>query len=142
MGNFLKPLAAINLPKSPHILRQGVKNLSFFSEIIFGQLLETFGNLFLVTLWISQEIERVKLAKSKLTLATHFRSFLKRNCKGKIFRILTLPNVLNLSIWEKSTKHWNVHQTSGQSYKHFMLVNYNSRVVIWGIFQSGATLEL
>ena len=30
--------------------------------------------------------------------------------------------------------------TSGQSYKHFMLVNYYSRVVIWGIFQSGTTL--
>ena len=31
--------------------------------------------------------------------------------------------------------------TSGQSYKHFTLVNYDSRVVIWGIFQSGMTLE-
>ena len=30
---------------------------------------------------------------------------------------------------------------SGQSYKHFTLVNYDSRVVIWGIFQSGTTLE-
>ena len=29
----------------------------------------------------------------------------------------------------------------GQSYKHFTLVNYDSRVVIWGIFQSGTTLE-
>ena len=29
----------------------------------------------------------------------------------------------------------------GQSYKHFTLVIYNSRVVIWGIFQSGMTLE-
>ena len=25
-------------------------------------------------------------------------------------------------------------ETSGQSYKHFTLVNYDSRVVIWGIF--------
>ena len=33
-------------------------------------------------------------------------------------------------------------ETSGQSYKHFTLVNYDSRVVIWGIFQSGMTLEL
>ena len=32
-------------------------------------------------------------------------------------------------------------QYSGQSYKHFTLVNYDSRVVIWGIFQSGTTLE-
>ena len=31
--------------------------------------------------------------------------------------------------------------TSGQSYKTFTLVNYESRVVIWGICQSGTTLE-
>ena len=30
---------------------------------------------------------------------------------------------------------------SGQSYKQFTLIIYNSRVVIWGIFQSGTTLE-
>ena len=30
---------------------------------------------------------------------------------------------------------------SGQSYKHFTLVNYDSRVVLWGIFQSGITLD-
>ena len=29
----------------------------------------------------------------------------------------------------------------GHSYKHFTLVNYDSRVVIWGFFQSGTTLE-
>ena len=31
--------------------------------------------------------------------------------------------------------------SSGQSYKHFTLVNYDSRAVIWGIFQSGTTQE-
>ena len=30
----------------------------------------------------------------------------------------------------------------GQSYKHFTIINYDSRVVIWGIFQSGTTLHL
>ena len=30
---------------------------------------------------------------------------------------------------------------SGQSYKHFTLVNYDSRAVIWSNFQSGMTLE-
>ena len=30
---------------------------------------------------------------------------------------------------------------SGQSYKQFMLVNYDPRVVIWSVFQSGTTLE-
>ena len=33
-------------------------------------------------------------------------------------------------------------ETSGKSYKHFTLVNYDSRVVIWSNFQSGTTLEL
>ena len=32
--------------------------------------------------------------------------------------------------------------TSGQSYKQFMIVIYEFRVVIWGIFKSGTTLEL
>ena len=32
-------------------------------------------------------------------------------------------------------------QHSGQSYKQFTLVIYNSRVIIWGIFKSGTTLE-
>ena len=30
---------------------------------------------------------------------------------------------------------------SSQSYKQFTLVIYDSRVVIWGIFKSGTTLE-
>ena len=30
--------------------------------------------------------------------------------------------------------------TSGQSYKHFTLIIYNPRVVIWGIFKSGTPL--
>ena len=32
--------------------------------------------------------------------------------------------------------------TSGQSYKQFTIVIYNSRVVIWGNFKSCTTLEL
>ena len=32
-------------------------------------------------------------------------------------------------------------ESSGQSYKHFTIVNYDSRVVICGIFKSGTTLE-
>ena len=53
LGTFLKPLATINLPKSPTILGnfcKGVKIYTFSSEIIFGQLLYTFGDIFLVTL--------------------------------------------------------------------------------------------
>ena len=33
------------------------------------------------------------------------------------------------------------YKTSGQSYKLFMIVIYDSRVVIWGNFKSGTTLE-
>ena len=42
MGNFSKPLATINLPKSFTFLGnfcKGVKIFNFSSEIIFGQLL-------------------------------------------------------------------------------------------------------
>ena len=39
--------------------------------------------------------------------------------------------------WRQNT----TNTTSGQSYKGSTIVNYDSRVVIWGIFQSGMTLE-
>ena len=42
LGNFLKALATINLPKSPTFLGnfcKGVKIYHFYNEIIFGQLL-------------------------------------------------------------------------------------------------------
>ena len=42
---------------------------------------------------------------------------------------------------QKIAKVANFWQICGQYYKHFTLVNYDSRVVIWGIFQSGTTLE-
>ena len=49
LGRFLKPLAPINLPKSPTFFGnfcKGVKIYPFSSEIIFGQLLYTFGDFF------------------------------------------------------------------------------------------------
>ena len=53
LGIFLKPLAPINMPKSPTRLGnfcKGVKIYHFSSEIFFGQLLQRFGDFFLVTL--------------------------------------------------------------------------------------------
>ena len=47
LGNFLMPLATINLPKSPTVLGNfciGAKIFNFSSEIISGQLLWTFGD--------------------------------------------------------------------------------------------------
>ena len=58
-GHLLKPLATINLPKSPTILGnfcKGVKISYFSCEIIFGQLLKTFGNFYMVTLMNSHSM--------------------------------------------------------------------------------------
>ena len=49
LGNFLKPLAPINLLKSPTFLGnycKGVKIYHFSCELIFGQLLLTFANFY------------------------------------------------------------------------------------------------
>ena len=68
LGDFLhfeqvlKPLAKVNLPKSLTFLGnfcKGVKIYHFSSEIIFGQLLQTFGNFFLVTLHSSANLASV-----------------------------------------------------------------------------------
>ena len=48
-GQLYKPLATINWSKSPTFLGifcRGGKILNFTSEIIFGQLLSTFGDFF------------------------------------------------------------------------------------------------
>ena len=56
LGNFSKSVAAIILPKLPTFLGKFCKVFKIFhfsSEIIFGQLLKTFGNFLLVTLLLS-----------------------------------------------------------------------------------------
>ena len=53
LGNHSKPVATIILTKSPTLLVNvcyGVKLIHIFSEIIFGQLLWTVGDFYLVTL--------------------------------------------------------------------------------------------
>ena len=42
---------------------------------------------------------------------------------------------------ENTLNFLNEIGSCGQSYKHFTLVNYEPRVVIWSNFQSGTTLE-
>ena len=52
LANFLRPLATINLPKSPIFFGNFCKVVKIYhicSGIIFGQLLWIFGNFFLVT---------------------------------------------------------------------------------------------
>ena len=59
LGNFFKPLATIILPKSLTFLGnfcKGIKIYHFSSEIIVGQLLQTFGDFYLVTLPTLNEI--------------------------------------------------------------------------------------
>ena len=58
LGNFSKPLATINLPKSSTVFDNfcvGAKIFNFSSEIVFGQLLWTFGDFSLVTLFSNDE---------------------------------------------------------------------------------------
>ena len=47
-----------------------------------------------------------------------------------------------LSLTVPTTTTTITNDTSGQSYKGSTIVNYDSRVVIWGNFKSGMTLEL
>ena len=66
LGNHSKPLATINLPKSPTFLDNfcnGVKFYHFSSEIIFGQFLLAFGDFFLVTLMVRVSITAGRAVK-------------------------------------------------------------------------------
>ena len=57
-GQLFNYLATIDLPKSPTFLGnfcKGDKIIHFSNEIIFGQLLQTFGDFYLVTLFISSK---------------------------------------------------------------------------------------
>ena len=63
LGNFLKPLATINLHQSLPFLGnfcKGIKIIHFSSETISGQLLWTFGNFYLVTLIGMRNLNRPK----------------------------------------------------------------------------------
>ena len=82
---FLKSLATINLPKSSTFFGNFCKDVNiiyFSSEIIFGQLLQTFGHFFLVTLnlaaaWIEQSLCAICcLPSSRIVLLTWRRGTL------------------------------------------------------------------
>ena len=65
------------------------------------------------------------------------KTFLPRGAGTKVY----LMNLLQYGCFVIRRVAKLPHQICGQSYKHFTLVNYDSRVVIWGIFKSGTTLE-
>ena len=82
LGKFLKPFATINLPKSPTFLAIFVrvsKIYHFSIDIIFGQLLQTFGDFFLVTLSTLESIKTYiwvpRSFKIMQKLATEFWPF-------------------------------------------------------------------
>ena len=61
LGNFSKSVATISLPKSPTFLGnfcKGVKILIFCGRRIFGQLLQTFGDFLLVTLFANTVVTK------------------------------------------------------------------------------------
>ena len=74
LSNFLKHLATINLPKSPTFsgnFWKGVKIYHFSSELIFGQLLSTFGHFFLVTLMVRCPVYYVQIFKIDVIFRDH-----------------------------------------------------------------------
>ena len=81
LGNFLKPLATINLPTSPTLSGNFCKVVKFFnstSEIIFGRLLQTFGDFLLVTLTLPHKCDLQKCTihcSFGLTVEIYIRSF-------------------------------------------------------------------
>ena len=89
LGNFTKPVATISLPKSPTFLGnfcKGEKIFNVSSEIIFGQLLQTFGDFYLVTLlagnttlqeWSSLDKEELLACQITSTFNNKLGCFLK-----------------------------------------------------------------
>ena len=106
LGNFLKPLAIINLPKSPTVLGNfcvGAKIFNFSSEILFGQLLWTFGDFSLVTLLVVHTLSNPSMSK-------HFSWVEKMQAKsvrlGKLQKEPILVHVFkNWPLFKAEIKH-------------------------------------
>ena len=98
LGNFLK---TFNLPKSSTFLSNfciGDKIYHCSSEIIFGQLLYTYGDFFLVTL---STMYKVKWCWT--SVAHHWLSFLKNKVFKFKFANTFLHNRIKLLFFKKIT---------------------------------------
>ena len=85
--------------------------------------------------------------------ATRLVDFLKVLCVVAKFSYKSNPNdfwgyfkkrhFLTETCFGHFWKHWATFYSNicGQSYKQFTIVIYDSRVVMWGNFKSGTTLE-
>ena len=59
------------------------------------------------------------------------------------FLVRYASRVINYYVGERFKDSFRLATMNcGESYKQFTLIIYESRVVIWGIFKSGTTLEL
>ena len=88
-------------------------------------------------------IIKYSLLKSNPEVVLLIGSAKSYNYKYKVSKKFTNKSLPTNSLMAgvESAITYNLGSTCGQSYKHFTLVNYDSRVVKWGIFQSGTTLE-
>ena len=101
LGNFSKPVATISLTKSTTFLGnfcKGVRIFYFSSEIIFGQLLYTFGDFLLVTLLLLLTIIGEKL--------THFFVVIKSVEKWERNEFKEFVNV-GKSLPRQAVTRWN-----------------------------------
>ena len=103
--------------------------------------------------WMNNRLTCFVNAPARL-LDYHQRAVYKRKNKQDCFEWKHKIQFLFVMHWHclsfmqcplvtNANARWSIpkHSNSGQSYKHFMLVSYESRVVRWGIFKSCTTLE-
>ena len=111
LGHFLKLLATINLPKSLTFLGnfcKGVKIYHFSSKIIFGQLLKTFGDFFLVTLSVEHKNLPYTIAvyDGKILRLKFWKCFRSFHSNTNRFTLITLPFQCFWASWSLTKKLW------------------------------------
>ena len=120
LGNFLETLARINLPKSPTFLgnfSKVVKIYHFSTEIIFGQLLQTFGDFFVVTLTLTLLPEVVWTFTRCSRWSWKLGVLIHRLALGDLLTafMTLLPEVVWISMWPYFTVTWSSARWSSSS---------------------------
>ena len=156
LGNFLKPLGTINCPNLPTFLDnfcKGVKIYHFW--VAFIDIWQFFSGHTGWKIVFDGVCWKTKLGRPIMMFGKPFTRVLPENtCR----RGITVPMAgllfdwFGFSSWNRFLQQhiflfgqikscYTGGVISGQSYNHFTIVNYDSSVVIWGIFKSGTTLE-
>ena len=136
LGNFLRPLAAINLPKSSTFLGnfcKGVKIIHFTCEIILGNFYSHLA-IFIWSHWSYCATlclgSHLHLMPQRWAIPNNYQAFLSilmvkyNEMILTVFETMILTSSAASQCLETSFNHG-----SGQSYTHFMLVSYDSRVL-------------